>query len=86
MLERYAQWWAGIRKADCKLQHSFPEDGFKLGENIYWGSGSTLTPIDAVNTWAAEEKCYTYATITCEAGQMCGHSDCVEEYEESRVC
>ncbi|PRQ37524.1 hypothetical protein RchiOBHm_Chr4g0403511 [Rosa chinensis] len=72
-LERYARWWAGIRKADCKLQHSFPEDGFKLGENIYWGSGSTWTPIDAVNTWAAEEKYYTYATNTCEAGQMCGH-------------
>ncbi|KAL6185421.1 hypothetical protein ACLB2K_041555 [Fragaria x ananassa] len=72
-LERYARWWAGIRKADCKLQHSFPEDGFKLGENIYWGSGSTWTPIDAVNTWAAAEKCYTYATNTCEAGQMCGH-------------
>ena len=37
-LEQYARWWAGERKADCKLEHSFPEDGFKLGENIYWGS------------------------------------------------
>ncbi|KAJ4709371.1 pathogenesis-related protein PR-1 [Melia azedarach] len=42
-LEKYARWWANQRKADCKLQHSFPEDNFKLGENIYWGSGTTWT-------------------------------------------
>ncbi|KAK7847155.1 pathogenesis-related protein PR-1 [Quercus suber] len=72
-LENYAKWWAGQRKADCKLEHSFPEDDFKLGENVFLGSGSTWTPIDAVNAWAEEEKYYTYATNTCEAGQMCGH-------------
>ncbi|XP_041021884.1 pathogenesis-related protein PR-1 [Juglans microcarpa x Juglans regia] len=72
-LEKYARWWGGQRKADCKLQHSFPEGEFKLGENIYWGQGSTWTPYDAVNTWAGEEKYYTYVTNTCVAGQMCGH-------------
>ncbi|KAH1117125.1 hypothetical protein GLYMA_17G066100v4 [Glycine max] len=72
-LEQYARWWAGQRKADCKLEHSFPEDGFKLGENIYWGSGSAWTPSDAVRAWADEEKYYTYATNTCVPGQMCGH-------------
>ncbi|KAK4257655.1 hypothetical protein QN277_007217 [Acacia crassicarpa] len=72
-LEKYARWWAGQRRSDCKLEHSFPEDGFKLGENIYWGSGSSWTPTDAVRAWAGEEKYYTYATNTCEPGQMCGH-------------
>lgn len=72
-LENYARWWAGQRKSDCKAQHSFPEYGFKLGENIYWGSGSTWTPVDAVNAWADEEKYYTYSTNTCQAGQICGH-------------
>ncbi|KAI9378450.1 hypothetical protein POPTR_018G096028v4 [Populus trichocarpa] len=72
-LEKYAGWWAGLRKADCKLQHSFPEYDFKLGENIYWGSGSTWTPTDAVGTWAGEEKYYNYAQNTCQEGQMCGH-------------
>lgn len=72
-LEKYARWWAGQRKGDCKLQHSFPEDDFKLGENIFWGSGSAWRPLDAVTSWASEVKYYTYATNSCEAGQMCGH-------------
>ncbi|KAK7291898.1 hypothetical protein RIF29_07436 [Crotalaria pallida] len=72
-LENYARWWASQRKSDCKLEHSFPEDDFKLGENIFWGSGSAWTPTDAVRAWADEEKYYTYATNTCEAGEMCGH-------------
>ncbi|PON56821.1 Ves allergen [Parasponia andersonii] len=72
-LEGYARWWAGQRKLDCKLQHSFPEGQFRLGENIFWGSGSAWTPIDAVNAWTDEEKYYTYATNRCAEGQMCGH-------------
>jgi len=51
-------WWAGQRKADCKLKHSFPEHDFKLGDTIFW------TPTDAIRTWADEEKYYTYATNT----------------------
>ncbi|KAM0041029.1 putative CAP domain-containing protein [Helianthus debilis subsp. tardiflorus] len=72
-LQKYAQWWAGQRKGDCQLMHSFPEDDFKLGENIYWGSGSSWTPVDAVNTWAGEERYYRYGTNTCASGQQCGH-------------
>ncbi|KAK3019573.1 hypothetical protein RJ639_003640 [Escallonia herrerae] len=72
-LEKYAKWWAGQRKADCKLMHSFPEYEFNLGENIYWRRGSTWRPRDAVRAWAEEEKYYTYATNSCESGQQCGH-------------
>ncbi|XAR66674.1 hypothetical protein NMG60_11012980 [Bertholletia excelsa] len=72
-LERYARWWAGQRKSDCALEHSFPEGEFKLGENIFWGSGTSWTPTDAVRVWADEEKYYSYPTNTCAEGQMCGH-------------
>ncbi|MQM04909.1 hypothetical protein Taro_037702 [Colocasia esculenta] len=72
-LERYARWWAGQRRGDCRPQHSFPAGGFTLGENIYWGSGQSWTPFDAVAAWAAEEKYYSYAANACREGQMCGH-------------
>ncbi|KAJ9689553.1 hypothetical protein PVL29_014972 [Vitis rotundifolia] len=61
------------RRRDCKAEHSFPEGGFKLGECIYWGSGDTWTPTDAVRAWADEEKYYNYAANTCEVGEICGH-------------
>ncbi|MCD7449599.1 hypothetical protein HAX54_000664 [Datura stramonium] len=72
-LENYAKWWASSRREDCRLMHSFPEGDFKLGENIYWGSGSTWTPTDAVNAWADEKKYYDYASNSCVEGQLCGH-------------
>ncbi|PPD84294.1 hypothetical protein GOBAR_DD18769 [Gossypium barbadense] len=56
-LEKYARWWALQRKADCKLQHSFPEGDFKLGENIYWGSGSAWRPGDAVSACRKSRDC-----------------------------
>lgn len=48
-LEKYARLWTLQKKSDCSLQHSFPEGNFKLGENIYWGSGTSWEPTDAVN-------------------------------------
>ncbi|KAK4392639.1 Pathogenesis-related protein PR-1 [Sesamum angolense] len=72
-LANYARWWAGERQADCELMHSFPEGDFQLGENIYWGSGTTWTPMDAVSAWADEEKYYTYSSNSCAEGQQCGH-------------
>ncbi|CAN1329675.1 Pathogenesis-related protein PR-1 [Linum perenne] len=72
-LEKYARWWAGQRKSDCRPEHSFPEGDFKLGENIYWGSGGAWRPVDAVRAWADEEKYYNYAANSCDDGQVCGH-------------
>ncbi|XP_051143308.1 pathogenesis-related protein PR-1-like [Andrographis paniculata] len=72
-LERYAKWWAGQRRADCALEHSFPDGDFKLGENIYWGGGASWTPADAVRAWADEEKYYDYRSNSCVGGEMCGH-------------
>ncbi|KAJ4816514.1 hypothetical protein LUZ62_029080 [Rhynchospora pubera] len=72
-LAAYASWWAGQRKSDCRLQHSFPEGGFELGENIFWGGGSDWKPKDAVWAWAGEEKDYLFETNACVPGQVCGH-------------
>ncbi|WOH01188.1 hypothetical protein DCAR_0520569 [Daucus carota subsp. sativus] len=72
-LEDYAKWWAGQRQADCELIHSFPEFEFKLGENIFWGSGSDWKPTQAVQAWAEEEKYYNYAANSCAEEQECGH-------------
>ncbi|XP_047951741.1 pathogenesis-related protein PR-1-like [Salvia hispanica] len=72
-LARYAAWWAGQRRRDCAVEHSFPDGGFTLGENIYWGSGQAWTAMDAVGAWADEEKYYDYDTNSCAAGEMCGH-------------
>ncbi|KAH6828596.1 CAP secretory protein [Perilla frutescens var. hirtella] len=72
-LANYAARWAGQRRGDCELMHSFPEGHFDLGENIYWGGGESWTPMDAVNAWADEEKFYDYDANSCAAGQSCGH-------------
>ncbi|XP_042059416.1 uncharacterized protein LOC121803909 [Salvia splendens] len=65
--------WAGQRRRDCVVEHSFPDGGFTLDENIYLGSGQAWTAMDAVGAWADEEKYYDYDTNSCAAGEMCGH-------------
>nr|XP_010914119.1 pathogenesis-related protein PR-1 [Elaeis guineensis] len=72
-LEAYARWWAEQRKADCRVAHSFPEGGFTLGENVFWGGGSRWRPADAVQAWADEEKDYSYTANSCAPGRICGH-------------
>ncbi|KAI6682538.1 hypothetical protein NL676_036419 [Syzygium grande] len=47
-VESYARWWAGQRRSDCALEHSFEEGDFRPGENIFWGGGSGWTASDAV--------------------------------------
>ncbi|XP_056176908.1 pathogenesis-related protein PR-1-like [Syzygium oleosum] len=72
-LESYARWWAGQRRSDCALEHSFEEGDFRLGENIFWGGGSGWTASDAVGAWAGEERYYQYGSNTCEGGHECRH-------------
>ncbi|KAF3791134.1 Glioma pathogenesis-related protein 1 [Nymphaea thermarum] len=72
-VEKYARWWAGERKSDCKLQHSFDNGTFVMGENIFWGSGSGWTPRDAVRAWVDEQKYYSYSGNQCLGGHVCGH-------------
>ena len=56
----------------CPLEHSKND----YGENLYWASGGNPTAADAVEAWAAEERCYTYGEFpnTCTgACSSCGH-------------
>ncbi|KAI3935106.1 hypothetical protein MKW92_029703 [Papaver armeniacum] len=62
-LENYARSWANQRKSDCSLQHSLPKGNFKLGENIYWGSGTSWEPTDAVNARRTGKECGHYTQI-----------------------
>ncbi|KAG9134873.1 hypothetical protein Leryth_001208 [Lithospermum erythrorhizon] len=72
-LERYAKSWCNKRK-DCKLIHSFPENQFELGENIYYGYGDEyITPLATMDYWAGEEQWYDYNSNTCQQGQQCDH-------------
>ncbi|GLJ27206.1 hypothetical protein SUGI_0533420 [Cryptomeria japonica] len=68
-VESYARWWADQRREDCELMHS----GGPYGENIFWGSGSDWTPLDAVQDWLEEKEYYNYESNSCENGEMCGH-------------
>ncbi|XP_057824766.2 pathogenesis-related protein 1C-like [Cryptomeria japonica] len=65
----YAQNYGKQCKADCALQHS----SGSYGENIFWGKGKELSPVDAVNAWVEEKQYYSYNSNSCAQGQQCGH-------------
>ncbi|XP_074288289.1 pathogenesis-related protein PRB1-2-like [Silene latifolia] len=68
-LATYAQNYANARINDCALVHS----GGQYGENLAWGSGTSLTAANAIQMWVNEQAYYTYSTNTCAAGKVCGH-------------
>lgn len=68
-LARYAQWYANKRRGDCALRHS----SGPYGENIFWGSGNTWNPAQAVSDWVSERKWYSYWANSCVEGELCGH-------------
>lgn len=68
-VQTYAQDYANKRKSDCKLVHS----GGPYGENIFWGSSTTFSGVDAVNGWVSEKQYYDYNTNSCASGHQCGH-------------
>ena len=68
-LERYARSYANQRRYDCALVHS----NGPYGENIFWGSGTGWTPLQAVAAWVDERKWYRYVSNSCAGGQVCGH-------------
>lgn len=56
-LANYARNYARQRRGDCLLQHS----DSPFGENIFWGSGNSWTPLQAVAAWIDEKKWFDYA-------------------------
>ena len=42
--------------------------GGPYGENLFWGSSTYYTAIDAVDAWVAEKKNYDYESNSCTTG------------------
>lgn len=57
----------------CQLSHTAGPTNPGYGENLFWGSGSSWTVTDAVNSWYSEKSNYTYSTNSCTSGKVCGH-------------
>lgn len=75
-LAEYAQKWADHLAAEgCLMQHR-PNSGEwaqKYGENIFWGSASSYTPLDASESWYDEIKKYKYGVVTMDNFYPTGH-------------
>ncbi|GHM98674.1 hypothetical protein WSM22_01640 [Cytophagales bacterium WSM2-2] len=75
-LAMYAQAWAdNLAKEDCKMKHRPREGKWKQihGENIYWGSASYFTALNASENWYSEIKVYKHVPITAENFHPIGH-------------
>ncbi len=74
-LASYAQQWANeLSNRGCQLEHR-PSDGeWKqiYGENLYWAMGGNLSGVDAVESWAAEQKDFDHNTQEGTGGVV-GH-------------
>lgn len=75
-LSKFAQEWADhLADNNCDMQHR-PHSGEwsqKYGENIFWGSASSYTPLDASESWYSEIKDYTYAALNESNWYNTGH-------------
>lgn len=75
-LSKFAQEWADhLASQGCKMEHR-PRSGEwtqKYGENIFWGSASRYTPLDASKSWYSEIKDYTYGPLTSSNWYQTGH-------------
>jgi pathogenesis-related protein 1 len=75
-LAKYAQAWADhLASKGCDMEHR-PHSGEweqKYGENIFWGSASSYTPLDASESWYGEIKDYTYGELNNSNWYKTGH-------------
>jgi pathogenesis-related protein 1 len=76
-LATYAQAWADnqAKNKNCKMEHR-PRSGEwtqKHGENIFWGSASSYTILDASESWYSEIKDYKHGPISDINWPVAGH-------------
>lgn len=75
-LAKFAQAWAdNLAKNDCAFEHR-PRSGEwtqKYGENIFWGSASSYTALNATEGWYSEIKDYTYGPVQGNNFAVTGH-------------
>jgi len=75
-LAAYAQEWAdNLAQKNCELEHRPHSGEFKQihGENIFWGSGSGYTALNASESWYSEIKVYKHGPLTSENWSDAGH-------------
>jgi uncharacterized protein YkwD len=44
-----------------------------VGENLYLSTAFSITPAEAVQSWASEAQDYNYSRNHCARGKVCGH-------------
>jgi pathogenesis-related protein 1 len=75
-LAKYAQDWANeLVKRNCAFEHR-PDSGpwaGTYGENIFWGSASGYTLLDASESWYNEIKVYKHGPISDANWPAAGH-------------
>jgi len=70
-LAAVAQQWANHLAANgCGLQHTFND---KYGENLFGGSGTTYTALDAAQDWYGEISKFKYGVLTNTNWAPTGH-------------
>lgn len=75
-LSAFAQQWAQkLAKDGCDMKHR-PRSGEwaqQYGENIFWGSADTYTPLDASESWYSEIADYRYGVLDYSNWYETGH-------------
>ena len=76
-LAAYAQEWANFLAANnnCQMAHrkSLGKDIKSAGENIFWGSASKFTALNASEAWYSEIKDYKYRPVSAQNYSKTGH-------------
>ncbi len=76
-LARYAQQWANYLADSnhCQLKHRVApgENGKDYGENIFWGSDKSISPMEASLSWYSEKKDYKYQKVDNKNYLKTGH-------------
>lgn len=75
-LSAFAQRWAEkLAKDGCDMEHR-PRTGEwaqQYGENIFWGSADSYTPLDASESWYEEIADYRYGVLDYNNWYKTGH-------------
>jgi pathogenesis-related protein 1 len=75
-LAKYAQAWAdNLAKNNCAFEHRPHSGAFKQihGENIFWGSASSYTALNATENWYSEIKDFKPGPLKSEGFSKVGH-------------
>lgn len=86
-LASYAQEWADdLAARNCAFEHRSGAKKVKgYGENIFWGSASTYTALDASKSWYSEIEKYVHGPLTYENWYPVGHYTQMVWYNTTHV-